>query len=323
MTLPRRAAPFLAAFLLSCASGEEVARRRGDVLEHGRRVDALAYAWYVRAAHHERRGDFSQAAHDYRAALSHDSASGSAWAALGRVLCRADIKEAERTFERGLRNADRHAPIYTELGLCRLSKAGANQHLVSKACEDLAQAMKLEPHSAQASEIYAKCLRQSGRTEAAARQERAQKLFFDGPAPPPPEPTPGAVDRALLASDLTKAQDLALELMSPGALSARAALLGQNELARTQAELVLRASPADADANVTLVALGEDLRPASETLRDLSPPGLLLLFKVIERKGYKNAARRLLDEAQERLLSSDDPLVAQELSRWKRELSPH
>lgn len=308
--------------LLSCATGGEVARRRGDALEHGRRIDPLAYAWYVRGAHHERRGEFSQAAHDYRAALSHDRASGRAWAALGRVLCQTNTKEAERTFERGLRKADRLAPIYTEMGRCRLSQAGATGRPLHQACENLAKAMSLEPHSRKVSQEYATCLRRAGRVQEAARQERAQRLFFRTTEGHAVEPTLGSVDQALLAGDLEEAQNQALELMSPGTLSARAALLGQTALARTQADLVLRASPSDADANVTLVALGDDLGPSIETLQDLSPPGLLLLFRIIKRTGHEKVALHFLDETREQLLRSDDPLITQELNALERMSSP-
>lgn len=250
------------------------------------------------------------AARDYQAVLDHDPESGSAWAALGRVRCQTDAKEASRIFARGLRRADRRAPVYTERGLCRLASAGKTERLISAACDDFLEAMKLEPHSQGPSEHYAACLRRAGRPQAAARQERARRLFFGAPPAPPSEPSLHFVDRALLAGDLEGAQTLSLELMSPGALATRAALLGRNELARTQADLVLRASPADADASVTLLALGTLLPASTDTLQGLSPTGLLLLFKLIKRTGNEKLAHQFLDESREQLMRSGDPLVS-------------
>ena len=303
--------------LWSCASREEVIRRRGEWIQSGRRVSPLAYAWYARGSHHESKGEFSDAARNYREALGHDPKSGSAWAALGRVLCRTRAEEAQRAFERGLRTADRRAPIYMERGACRLTLAGGDQRRVLKACSDFALAMDLEPHAPQISARYSSCLRISGRELEAERHERAARLFFGVQAASSPEPTLEEVDRALLSGDLKRAQDLSLELMSPGTLAARAVLLGQSRLAREQAEFVLLASPGDADASAALLALGADLPSSTETLRGLSAPGLLLLFLALKREANSKVAHQFLSQHSAELEHSSDPLVAEALQELR------
>lgn len=306
-------ASFSVALSLSCASGEDVTRRRGEWTQDGRRISPLAYAWYARGTHHEREGKFLTAARDYRVALDHDPVSGSSWAALGRVLCQMRDPDTRKTFEHGLKRAERRAPIYSERGSCRLREAQGDKDRILAACEDFSHAMRLEPHAFRPSTEYAGCLRRAGKLREAIRHERAARLFFGTRGVSSKEPTLRDVDRALLSGDLMHAQHLSLELMSPGALSARAVLLGQNHLARTQAELVLRASPADVDASTALLALGTELPSSIDSLRGLSPPGLMLLFKVLKRKANSEIAHDFLDQYREELLSAQDPLVTEVL----------
>lgn len=276
-------------------------------------MSPLAYAWYGRGAHHEREGDFSSAARDYLAAIDHDPESGSAWAALGRVLCQTRDPEAHKIFERGLKAAERKAPLYVARGSCRLLQAQGDKQRILAACADFSQAFRLEPHAPLHSAHYSDCMRQAGKFLEAERQERAARLFFGPSGGTSPEPTQGDVDRALLAGDLEKAQDLALELMSPGALAARAVLLGQSRLAREQAELVLSASPGDVDASAALLALGIDLPYSTDNLNGLSAPGLVLLFKVLKRDANSEIAHQFLNQYRQELLSAQDPLVTEAL----------
>lgn len=302
--------------LWSCASGEEVTRRRGEWIQDGRRISPVAYAWYARGRHHEKKGDFSGAARDYRAALDHDAQSGSAWAALGRVLCQQQDPAAQRAFERGLRSADRPALIHLERGACRLALSRGNQRRILGACSDFAEALRLEPHVERISTRYVDCLRRAGQFQAAERHERAARLYFGVRAGSSAEPTLPAVDRALLAGNLEQAQDLALELMGPGALAPRALLLGQSRLAREQAELVLLAAPSDPDARVALLALGAELPASTQTLRDLSAPGILVLFLVLKREANAEAAHHFLNQNRQELQSTGDRLVTETLETF-------
>lgn len=306
-------ATLFVAFLFSCAGSEEVTRRRGEWTQKGRRVSPLAYAWYARGGHHERRGDLSSAARDYRAALDHDPKSGSAWAALGRVLCQMQDAETQRTFDRGLKAAERRAPLYAERGACRLARKESSKRSILSACGDFAQAVRLEPRVPRFSTEYSDCLRIAGRLRDAERVERAARLFFGTKMTSSQEPTLAEVDRALLSGDLEQAQNLSLELMSPGALAVRAVLLGQNRLARDQAELVLLASPGDVHATTALLALGAQLPSSTNTLRGLSAPGLVLLFKVLKREANTQVANQFLEQYRNDLLNAEDPLVTEAL----------
>lgn len=301
--------------LSSCATSDQISRRRGDVLQTGRRISPVAYAWYVRGRHNESMGNFSRAERDYRAALRSDPRSGASWAALGRITCRHGFEPARRLFERGLRKADRKAPILKEQGRCRIAHADESRQRISRACKDLRQALRLEPDKREMSDVYAACLSAAGRGLESSRVKRAARLYLGRLPSSPRAPSLEVVDQALRAGDLPAAQDAALTLMNPGTLAARAVLVGQPELAKEQAQLVLSASPSDPDANVTMMALREgDIRPP-ETLEDLSAPGIVLLVQVLRRHVSIRVSESFFHEYRDQLADTADPLVKSFVTR--------
>ncbi len=302
--------------LCSCSTGEEVSRRRGDVLQTARSISPVAYAWYARGRHHETLGDFTRAERDFRAAVRSDPQSSAAWAALGRVACRRGLEPARRLFERGLAKADRAAPILEERGLCRIAHAGNNRQKLVRACEDLREAMTLEPHKRAMSEGYAGCLEESGQRGKSARIRRAARLYLGKNPSDAKDPTLEQVDRALRAEDLEGAQQGALTLMSPGSLAVRAWFHGKAELAAAQAQLVLDASPSDPDAMVTMMALGRRNLDLPQSLDGLSDVGVVLLALVLRRHAPPRASRQFLDEYRKELEASSDPLVRSALARY-------
>src|SRR5690606_7700080 len=126
----------------------------GSATEVGRKVSSLAYAWYARGVYHEGQGDWERAALAFEVAIHHDEKSGAAWASLGRVLCNSEPQRATEVFSRGLRKAQRIAPIYLEKNRCKLqhersrgasntrrSRSKSHQHV----CVDAERAFSIEP----------------------------------------------------------------------------------------------------------------------------------------------------------------------------------
>jgi tetratricopeptide (TPR) repeat protein len=314
----------LLVFLCSCSGGDQVTRRRGDVSEIGRRISPLAYAWYARGVYHEGQGEMERAAYAYSAAINHDEKSGASWAALGRVLCKIELPSATEVFSKGLRKAERTAPIYLERSRCQLERAVNSSQGDKKPrskglhnlCVDAERALDLEPENPAVTRHLVDCFVHTGNLEKATRYERAASLYFGEPFITETEPGIFEVDLALRQGDLRLARSLALDLVRPGELAARAALWGKNELARDQAELVLAASPHDADALVTLVYLG-DFPAELGVPQELSAAGVLLFAAVLRRSVSESAARTFISEYASVLAESTDPLVVSSRGRSK------
>jgi len=311
--------------LCSCSGSEQVTRRNGDVTELGRKISPLAYAWYARGVYHEGQGETEHAAFAFQAALNHDEKSGATWAALGRVLCKSQQQSAMEVFSKGLRKAERIAPIYLERSRCQLEniltrRTKGTKRTRSKSehpvCVDAKRALKLEPENVAMSRHMVECLSQMGELERAARYERAAALYLGQPMVVDPEPVLFDVDRALHQGDLSSARSYALDLIRPGELAVRAALWGKSELARDQAELVLAASPHDADALVTLIYLG-DYPEEIGVSQELSAAGILLFTAVLRRIVSESAARTFVAQHAAELAESTDPLVIASRRRWE------
>lgn len=327
--------------LCACGKSAQVVRRRGDIETSGRLVSPVAYAWFARGLYHERLGHLEQAARDFGAAVASDKKSGSAWAAWGRVLCSLDRDLAFGAFADGLRRAERKAPVLNARARCHLAfslpawekdpKARKpdpkGKKSVFSALEDAERALLLEPENPETNFLLVECYELLGQIERARSVERAYRLFAGAPEQSPPLDPQRAVDDALSRGDLTAAADHALTSMTPGELAARAALLGQGDIARKQATFVLRANPQDLDAQITLLVLQESpvgthpttassnegratfaLHDSSHPVASyLSPSATVLFSKHLKRHVGKEAAAHFLRENHALVEAEGDP----------------
>lgn len=285
------------AVLSSCSSSGAIQRKRGNLVEPGRRIPPAAYAWYQRGLFDELNGDRAAAAVDFQETVKLDPKSGSAWAALGRTQCHSSAATAYESFSRGLTAAIRLGPIYLERGSCRLLNRGKENGAL--ALEDGRRALQLEPDNPAVSTLIASALRALQRPEEAVRVERAAKIRKDLRLPPLAPDDLREVDRALQQGDLKRAQSLAQTLLSPGELAVRALAWGKTELAREQARLVNQAAPNDANAAFCLFLLGEQINWDEVDLSSASQLTLLLFALHIQRSVGESASQHFLQALHE------------------------
>jgi hypothetical protein len=114
------------------------------------------------------------------------------------------------------------------------------------------------------------------------------------------------------------ARQLALTEMTPGELAARAALWGDWESALAQAQFVLRASPSDEDARVTLLVaqsspsaqLTSRLSPwEARGFNELSPTAIVLLYQHLRRIAGTEAARHFLRQHEHVMRKAQDEFL--------------
>lgn len=326
----------LAPFSAACGGGDQVLRRRGNVEQFGRSIPAVAYAWYVRGLHHERAGDLSRAARDFAQATRHDPRSGSAWAAWGRTMCTQKAELARELFDQGIVRAERKAPVHVARANCALTlhetsgTPGKQEKVHQAALNDAKRAVRLEPENRAANVLLVRCHQLAGNHREATRVARAYELFTgiptesSAPATPTRRQLLSAVDRAIWREDLHEAADLALTVISPGELAARAALWGRIELAWTQTQFVLAANPSDIDAQVTRLVLNTEtpsegaprgsiltsaLAPWLDVSEELSPVSIALLAQHLRRTAGDHAAEHFLLQHRSTLRNSEDPLI--------------
>ena len=301
---------------VSCASSGQVERRRGEVTQNARTVSPLAYAWFARGLHHERAGALKRAEHAFRATLEYDRESGAAWAALGRILCSQDRKQANQVFSQGLKKASRLAPLHVERGRCSLAAALSqteekSRNTLERALNDALAALVLEPKNESANRLVVESYAALGDTENARRYERAFRLFMDEPNKAGSVSPYRRIDEAIWRGDLASAQDLALTVLPPGALAARAAYWGQQTLAEQQARLVLRASPDDADAFITMLVVSGKNPGTELPMHGLSPAGIIIFSQHLNRYVSEAAALLFISQHEAQLRASDDPIAEQ------------
>jgi tetratricopeptide (TPR) repeat protein len=293
-------------FFCSCASSEAVQRRRGDHTSVGRWIPPAAYSWYQRGLHHERSGDELAARNAFERTLDLDPESGSAWAALGRIVCLNSYESALRTFERGLKIALRPAPIYVERGDCRLRQE--TEQASALALTDGEFALALEPDNPDTTKLISNSLERLNRKKEADVFRRAAAIREGVSFSIAPSDQLKDLDRAIFQDDFRAAQSLAQSLMTPGELAIRILAWGRLERAREQARLVHEAAPSDQDAALALFLLGDN---STFDLSDSPPPSklALLLFSLhLKRHVGERAAAHFQTTWQLKAEASDDPV---------------
>jgi len=333
----------LTAALAGCPSARVTRVVDGLEIE-GRFVSPRAYAAYAEGAEAEARGRLAEALEAFARAVRHDPDSVELWTRLGAVRCqlgqrdqarkafsnaedldpdfeplwraRAQCAEAQGRDAAALGWAARAAALdperdETTLFYARLLEQGGREIEAARWHRGL---VVRRPHSVQAwraLEAFAARAGDAAWQSYAARElrglsesRRLVALEPDG-ARPPAEQARRRVDRALATGDLKAARQIARSAhLDPRLLAARAIAVGQAELAREQAELLLAADPADADARIAM-ALAADLlgeaERAAELMRELpadafpaSHVGRLLMGELLERHVGPEAAQRWL-----------------------------
>lgn len=286
------------------------------MIEMGRHIPAQAYAWYARGMHFEKTGHLQEAEFAYQAAIDMDRQSGSAWASLVRVRCQKSDRKALEAAAQGLSHALRHAPIFTERARCLLTtwKTKLPQRkatdLVQRALGDARAAVELEPSYVPGNRLTVKIYRALSQDAKAESWERAYELFTGSSLFEEKPPVPH-VDELLAQARLGEARIQAAGLVAPGELAVRALALNRPQVALEQAQMILRASPHDADASLVLL-LSEDHGNAlhvNQIRGQLSPIGVIVFVAHLKRTAGSEAARAFWKQASADLTVSDDPLA--------------
>lgn len=294
----------------ACASAGPIERKTDGVVWSGRPVSSEAYAWYARGLHHEARGEGEEARYSFEQATSADPKSGSAWAALGRLQCADDLERAQLIFSTGREHAQEQLPLLLERAACLL-----HHEQPQRALRDAQEALQRAPRSGEVTALLEEIWLALG-DPIRARQTRLAFTQFvpehaaarrselaQGEAPP----SFLELDRAITQGALSLSRGRAIGLLSPGELALRCFALGQTELARAQAELVLATDPDQADAALTLILLEEPADSHVEltttpgamlaAFDDLSSLGLLLYARHLSRAVGSREAQLFLERA--------------------------
>lgn len=338
----------------------------------GRFIADSAYAAYAHAAEAEAARDLPSAIRWMEAAAAADPEGPEPWTRLGELRCRIAPGDgppppaALADFARAEKADPRFAPLFRARARCLL-----DHHRPAPALIDAERATALDPDDSWNVIVRAQALMEVGREPEAERALRALTVRYPRSAAPwivlqtlgirtrdqalmreaaersaalsAPSTLPrsregaltsplDAIDAALAAGDLARAQALAHQARLPWAeLALRAAALGRPALAREQAELVLGADPTASGARVALAVaadLAGDHAAAAAALRDLparsaplSTLGRLLLAELVARHGGEDAARAVLDAgAGAAPIPADDALLAKTAARVRGRL---
>ena len=269
-----------ALFLLqACLQNPNVVRVVDGQEVRGRFIRSDAYALFMEGVVAEQSGHLAAAERLYLEAYRRDRAGAAILVRLGAVRCAWGPKghePAERTFEEALELEPTYAPAYAERARCALRRG-----VVDDAERYARQAMLYAPNEAEVSLLLAEVLEKRGEGEAAARvldglvqsapSDRAWRaieslarrrgdearlaLVSTRSGLGTSEVDVDDVDEALARGDLSEARMLATEIgLEQGHLAVRAAALGQWQVAREQARVVLAADPGHADATAAWLA---------------------------------------------------------------------
>lgn len=330
--------------------GEPVTRVYSGREVRGPFITPEAYAHYAQAALEERRGQWTRALSEYRAAASEDDSSPDVWTRIGALQCRV-AEDPSESFARAEALDREYAPLARERARCALARGD-----LQRALSFAERAVALDPDDESASLLVAGALTKLGRLGDAKRWLFALALCHPGSsealraytalepvkngeralAPDPlgarragtKRPVVADVDRALRAGDAERARRLATSAgMRPRELALRAAALGLTPLARQEAERILAADPGDSDALVALAVSANLDGDAAARERALSDPGRELLepsplavrlfAELIARRLGASEARAWLDAWA--LAKPSDPLEAEVERRSQRQ----
>ncbi len=309
----RRLVATLAALLLGgCFGSAGVVRRDVDGRDvTGRWISPEAYALYLEGALAEREGQRQHALSLYQRVLERDPDAAEAWARLGALTCEQRPSAAERYFQRAAELAPRVAEVAAARARCALDQkqaataiAAARRALALEPLNEdhtltLVAALDLGGEELQATRLLdawllwghasrragQRSLERARRSGDAARAARAARLLGRWGLG-----EPSLIEAALLRGALDEARQLALtQGTSPSELAALAWELGLQELARTQAALVLAADPSDADAWIVtaLCAEGPERAALPPLQGSASKPSERLLGALLERAALR------------------------------------
>jgi tetratricopeptide (TPR) repeat protein len=332
----------------------------------GRFVADEAYAAYLKGVVLETEGRLDAAMAAYGEAIQHDPDSAEIWTRIGALRCADVAKPgaAVKTvgpwdaFARAAEIDPSYEETWTERARCHLSRGELDEAvraarmgvsldpdrdepavLLALALERQGHAdearrwldglVARHPSSVTAHEAMAAF---AGRThDDARRQSSEDALSVLRPGDQGRAHRSGAslsmVDSAILRGEFERARSLALGArISSGALAVRAAALGSVDFARSQAEFVLAADPADADARVAALVAADLARDEAALARALagtrsfsappSPLGILLLGELLGRRVGTAAETALVHAAGPLATEGDD--LAQTVARRSR-----
>lgn len=295
----------------ACAEPTLVRVFDGNPVE-GRMIEYEAYAAYGRGLEAERDQHFRVAARWFEEAAQYDPKSVEIWTRLGATNCSIGKQEnAYAAFAEAERIDPTYEPLFRERAQCELRNGKLDD-----ATKYAARAVELDPDQDAAVVLYARCLENQQRLDAAARLIEGHLLRHPNSVPgwearyhlahmqrdaselkrsaealvrlaprktdeirkevPALDPL-AQVDAAIRQGNIDEARKAARRAhLPPAELAVRAVALGAPKLAREQAEHVLGADPTSSSARVALAS-------ASDALDDAASVGTALALPTGER----------------------------------------
>lgn len=245
------AASVLLVLIAGCSTTSQVTRKNGELLWQGRSISPAAYAWYARGLRLEATGQLHSAEKAFAEATLADPASGSAWAAWGRVVCARSFEEANGIFLRGQERAEEQLPVWTARSAC------SQRHgRLRTALEYAQRAVRVAPRSREASARWVAIANAfQDTTQASVIRAAYENTFEESLDSPPARPVEADVslaelDAIIAHGDLSRVRAAAVGLISPGELSLRLLAHRKWAFAEEQAALVLGAEADQPDATL-------------------------------------------------------------------------
>lgn len=367
-SLARRFAPLaLLGALPACLQPTVVRMFEGREVA-GRYISPRAYTYYAFGADAEARGELGAALEAYEEAASADGESVEIWTRIGLVRCSLDRGDADEAFDEAEEQDSTFAPLWVSKARCADRRGDDEGALVA-----IDRAVAFDPGDVDARTFRANLLRDLGRPDEAARElhaltleepqssnawrarhllaveqgdaavalatsARLRALEARG-APARGAALPAAealerVDEALRDGDVHAAHHLGRRAgLVLADVAARAAALGRNDLAATQAETILRAEPTNGTARMVLASaadlLGDEARltlalvdvPPSGSLTRASPLASALFAGLLFRRVDRSAARAFWEQATWPDAPGEDALTRETVARLEAVLA--
>jgi tetratricopeptide (TPR) repeat protein len=337
---------------VGCASANGVTRMVGGHRIEGRFVADQAYAAYLKGVVLETEGEVDGALAAYGEAIAHDSDSAEIWTRIGVLRCadRRQPVGAVKTegpweaFARASKIDPEYEETWTESARCHLKRDE-----IDDAARATRLAVSLDPDSVEPAVLLAQVLERqaridearhwldglvarnpssidaheamiafAGRTHDEARRLASEEMLATlrprtGSETSRAQRRASDVDAALVLGDFQRARRLALaSRVSSGGLALRAAALGRLSFARSQAELVLAADPADTDARAAAAVTADLTRDDAALARVMSgvPPGASGVSPLATVLMAELLARRVGSAAESAWMEAAGPVTA-------------